>query len=178
MAFNPFHWFRKNQKSLFAVLTIIIMIVFVFSFGRGDLFEVGLQRIGRRDAGLTVTTLYKKKVTERDLEQLARHRKMASDFLFITAFEAHGRAIKDLLDKELKADNIDNPLTGVRFIVEAARGRDQPLSLLTSRDPQAEHLKRPIPQRTHVAAELAQPVERHQPRTVQVPRDLSRRRKL
>src|SRR5262249_38315485 len=41
-------------------------------------------------------------------------------------------------DKELKADNIDNPLTGVRFIVEAARGRDQPLSLLTSRDPQAD----------------------------------------
>ena len=74
-------------------------------------------------------------IWQETLEQLARRRKMASDFLFVTAFEAHGRAIKDLLDKELKADNIDNPLAGVRFIVEAARAREQ---ALLSRDPQAD----------------------------------------
>lgn len=39
MAYNPFNIFRRNQKALFAVLTVFIMIMFTLSFGRGDLFE-------------------------------------------------------------------------------------------------------------------------------------------
>ena len=39
MAFNPFEGFRKNQRTLMAIASIVCMIVFVFSFGQGDLFQ-------------------------------------------------------------------------------------------------------------------------------------------
>ena len=42
MAYNPFNIFRRNQKALFAVLTVFVMIVFTLSSGiggGGDFFD-------------------------------------------------------------------------------------------------------------------------------------------
>ena len=39
MAFNPFNVFRRNQKILFALLTVLVMFMFVLSFGQGDFFS-------------------------------------------------------------------------------------------------------------------------------------------
>jgi hypothetical protein len=35
MAYNPFNIFRRNQKALFAVLTVFIMIMFTLQSGDG-----------------------------------------------------------------------------------------------------------------------------------------------
>ena len=42
MAFNPFDVFRRNQRILFAVLTVFVMFMFVLSSGLGgggDFFD-------------------------------------------------------------------------------------------------------------------------------------------
>ena len=39
MAYNPFDFFRKHQKVLFGVFTVIIMFVFILQFGQGDFFQ-------------------------------------------------------------------------------------------------------------------------------------------
>jgi hypothetical protein len=35
MAYNPFNIFRRNQKAIFAVVTVFIMFTFVLSSGLG-----------------------------------------------------------------------------------------------------------------------------------------------
>ena len=40
MAFNPFDVFRRNQRILFAGMTVVIMFTFVLSFGKGDFFQM------------------------------------------------------------------------------------------------------------------------------------------
>src|SRR5262245_56960483 len=103
MAFNPFHWFRKHQKVLFAGLTVLCMVVLIFQFGAGDPFPRALAWFGAgRGGGPVVATLYGKKVREMDLTRLAQHRKLASDFLVSTVYTAHQRACRDLLDNYLK----------------------------------------------------------------------------
>ena len=49
MAFNPFNFFRKNQKILFALLTILVMFMFVLSSGLpgSDFFQWFPEWLGR-----------------------------------------------------------------------------------------------------------------------------------
>jgi hypothetical protein len=81
MAFNPFHRFRKHQKVFLAILAIVCMITFVFSFGAGDPFTRLLGAFGRQRKGELVTTLYGKKIYQGDLQKLTQQRGQASDFL-------------------------------------------------------------------------------------------------
>jgi hypothetical protein len=105
MAFNPFHWFRKerNKKILFVCLIIMCMLVFILSFGAGDAVQRGLAFFGGvRGQGEVVVKLYGDKVYERDLRQLLEHRRAASAFLLRTAGEHQYAAVQDLeKDKEL-----------------------------------------------------------------------------
>ena len=42
MAYNPFSIFRRNQKAIFAVVTVVIMFMFVLSSGmtgKADFFN-------------------------------------------------------------------------------------------------------------------------------------------
>jgi hypothetical protein len=97
MAFNPFHRFRKHQKAFFAVMLIVCMITFIFSFGRGDFFQWALGKIRiRRAQGDLVTTLYKSKVYEDDLDHLARRRKLANQFMLSSVRLSHSRVMEDL----------------------------------------------------------------------------------
>src|SRR5438128_8072681 len=50
MAYNPFNIFRRNQKALFAVLTVFVMVVFTLSSGvaGGDFFETFSRWLGTK----------------------------------------------------------------------------------------------------------------------------------
>src|SRR5262245_34962458 len=117
MAFNPFHWFRKRQKVFLAALVVLCMLIFIFQFGPGDLFQRALGLFGTgRQTGEVVTTLYGKKVYESDLQKLALQRKLASDFLFLEVFEAQSRAIDDLLKGPLKSTGESAPLADAEMM--------------------------------------------------------------
>jgi hypothetical protein len=137
MAFNPFNWFRKHQKVFFAGLTIMVMFVFILQFGQGDAIQQLLHRIGAaRTYGQPVTKLYGKQVTDADLQRLGDRRQMASRFLLQTVLDAHTRVITDLLDRELKPSReAENPLAGVREVVERARQRTGINLLFRREDP-------------------------------------------
>ncbi|MFM7152156.1 MAG: hypothetical protein ACKO23_20195 [Gemmataceae bacterium] len=124
MAFNPFNWFRKNQKVIFAGLTILCMVVFIGQWGAGDVFTRMLARFGSsRASGQPVASLYGQTVREGDLEKEWQMRRMASDFLFSLAFESHPLVCKNLLDEKLKSTSTENPLSGLREIVASAQQR-------------------------------------------------------
>ena len=56
MAFNPFHGFRKHQKVVFAMLTILCMLTFVLCSGMGgDLGERIMYLFGGRGGGMRGT---------------------------------------------------------------------------------------------------------------------------
>lgn len=118
MAFNPFTWFRKHQKVMFAGLTILVMFVFIGQFGRGDIFERALYWFGAgRAGGPVVTKLFGKGVHSRELDLLGRQRKLASDYLHQIAITKHPDVINKFLNDELKATtSSDNPLAGLREI--------------------------------------------------------------
>ncbi|MFO0926113.1 MAG: hypothetical protein U0736_03615 [Gemmataceae bacterium] len=118
MAFNPFTWFRKHQKVMFAGLTILVMFVFIGQFGRGDIFERALYWFGAgRAGGPVVTKLFGKGVHSRELDLLGRQRKLASDYLHQIALTKHPDVINKFLNDELKATtSSDNPLAGLREI--------------------------------------------------------------
>lgn len=86
MAFNPFHRFRKHQKVFFAILTIVCMITFIFSFGQGDLVHQVMAWFGAsRAKGEMVLKLHGNKVYEGELYELGQRRKAASAVLSMWA---------------------------------------------------------------------------------------------
>src|SRR6188508_2300646 len=90
MAYNPFNIFRRNQKALFAVLTVFIMIMFTLSFGRGDFFDTLATWMGKgRGSGEVVCTIDGRKVTAGELENGSRgvqfRRVMANRFMSLAA---------------------------------------------------------------------------------------------
>ncbi|HEX5271976.1 MAG TPA: hypothetical protein VFW33_15865, partial [Gemmataceae bacterium] len=79
MAFHPFGFFRKRQKSLLAALTILSMFIFILTGFSGSIFDSAGQwwRGGHKGDPTEVTTLYGKKVTVGDLDQVTQDRRMA-----------------------------------------------------------------------------------------------------
>ena len=98
MAFNPFSWFRDNQKGVMIGLIGLCMVIFIFQFGPGDAFTRWLY-VGGRSSGEVVTTLYGKKVRESDVGQTSSQRKLASDFLFTTVEKAQREVAKELTER-------------------------------------------------------------------------------
>jgi hypothetical protein len=96
MAFNPFSAFRKHQKVIFAVLTIICMIVFILQFGRGDIFERLLGGHGQ-GKGEKVATLYGRDITSGDLDQMKQSRLMANELILLALQSAEAKAADDVL---------------------------------------------------------------------------------
>ena len=95
MAYNPFNIFRRNQKALFAVLTVFIMVVFTLSSGvaGGDFFET-FGRLAGQHQGEVVCKIDGRKITSTELEQGPRSlqfkRLMANRFMYQAAFETVG----------------------------------------------------------------------------------------
>lgn len=111
MAFNPFEGFRKNQRTLMAFAAIICMIVFVFSFGQGDLFQT-LQEWLATNARPTpkVATLYGKAIHEAELDKIARQRDIANSFMVRSAAIGVNMAMTELekQQKDIK-EGQENP---------------------------------------------------------------------
>ena len=73
MAYNPFNIFRRNQKAIFAVLTVFIMFTFVLSSGLGggaDFFDWLPRWLGQKSKkGDVVCTIDGGKIYSSELEQ-------------------------------------------------------------------------------------------------------------
>jgi len=118
MAFNPFTWFRKNQKALFAGLLILCMIVFIGQFGAGDPFQVAINYFGSsRAAGPEITQMFRRAVHLDEVEQVKRNREMANGFLLSVIQTSHDRVRRNLLATTLKSSSPDDALSGVRELV-------------------------------------------------------------
>jgi hypothetical protein len=93
MAYNPFNIFRRNQKALFAVLTVFIMFMFTLSSGvqNGDFFETFGRWLGA-SKGEVVCTIDGHRITSRDLSGGTRglefRRLIANRFMYNAADEA------------------------------------------------------------------------------------------
>src|SRR5215216_5719129 len=90
MAYNPFSIFRRNQKALFAVLTVFIMIMFTLSFGKGDFFERAPQWLGG-NRGEEVCKIDGSSVGGRELHGahgLDFKRRMANRFMALAATQS------------------------------------------------------------------------------------------
>ncbi len=88
MAYNPFNIFRRNQKVIFAVITVFIMFTFVLSSGLGggaDFFDWLPRWLGSRSKrGPVICTIDGTKVTEAELtgpQGLRYQRLMANRFM-------------------------------------------------------------------------------------------------
>src|SRR5581483_11991708 len=85
MAFNPFHAFRKHQKVIFSMLTILCMFIFVFTWGVGDITS---RFKGGKGQGEFVAKTYGTKVYASDLSQWKQRREMADTFMAILRSKA------------------------------------------------------------------------------------------
>jgi hypothetical protein len=102
MAFNPFHAFRKHAKPIMAGLVLMCMFIFVLQFGAGDITSRMGRWFGGGAKGEVIATVYGEKLDIRDLGQLARQRRAATEFLNYANLEGFQAVTKDVpavLDK-------------------------------------------------------------------------------
>src|SRR5438309_1254790 len=88
MAYNPFNIFRRNQKAIFAVVTVVIMFMFVLSSGLGggaDFFDWLPNWVRSKKKGEALCTIDGSKVYPSELDQLRRRRVMAGKFMSYAA---------------------------------------------------------------------------------------------
>src|SRR6185437_15263638 len=117
MAFHPFRYFRKHQKAFFAVMLIVCMITFVFSFGAADPIQTALRTIGMAHHGDEVLPLYGKTIHTDDLDKIRMHRQLASEFLkfgttYSTPLDSVLSDIQKRVERERKegGENLFSPL--------------------------------------------------------------------
>ncbi|MBP3954655.1 hypothetical protein J8F10_05080 [Gemmata sp. G18] len=99
MAYNPFNIFRRNQKALFAVLTVFIMIMFTLSFGANDFFERATKWLGARGRGDAACKLDGTTIKDSELVRVRRARVMANTFMTYAADET-GRTVKEYANQQ------------------------------------------------------------------------------
>jgi hypothetical protein len=90
MAYNPFNIFRRNQKALFAVLTVFIMVMFTLQSGvvGGDAIENFARWLGARGSKDPVCRLDGSNVSAAELEGpkgLQFKRQLANRFMYFAA---------------------------------------------------------------------------------------------
>ncbi|CAN5477175.1 hypothetical protein BH10PLA2_BH10PLA2_19520 [soil metagenome] len=97
MALHPFQSFRKHQRSLFAVLTIVCMLSFVMSSGIagvGDGFSWLQQVLTGSSKYPQVGTLYKKNIDTIELRNLGNQRAVANRYMVQAVFRSHENIIR------------------------------------------------------------------------------------
>src|SRR5262245_27785892 len=105
MAYNPFNIFRRNQKAIFAVLVVFIMIMFTLSSGvaGGDFFDWFPRWLqGKSKKGEEVCKIDGDPVYEQDLtggKGLRFKRVMANRFMTLASQRAE-TSIEDYLTQQ------------------------------------------------------------------------------
>ncbi len=111
MAFSPFNVFRRNQKAIFAVVTVFIMFTFVLSSGLGggaDFFDWFPKQFGNR--GDSFCTIDGSTVSERDVREKRFQRVMANRFMVLAAQQTSAVLRRDAQEKLINATpTIGNP---------------------------------------------------------------------
>src|SRR5437879_4919851 len=135
MAYNPFNIFRRNQKAIFAVVTVFIMFTFVLSSGLGggaDFFDWFPQWLGgKARKGEHVCTLDGTKVYQGDLDRLNRDRVLANRFMDMAAGMALGSLNKHIADLSTQVSPAGQ--RQIMNIMQMARmGQGDPLTALTT----------------------------------------------
>jgi hypothetical protein len=131
MAFNPFDVFRRNQKTLFAVLTVVVMFMFVLSFGQGDFFsQVPRWLAARQRSGAVLAEVGGERVYASQLEQVRADRILANQYLFVAATRGADGLAKYVQDGLARASAENKPV-----FENALRARQQ-LPLLYSPEAQ------------------------------------------
>src|SRR5947209_15587880 len=114
MAFNPFHAFRRHQKVVFAALTIVCMLTFVMaggSFAGGDFFSELTRWVSGRGRIQEAAVVYGKRISDRELYELRRQRRLANQFILQAVFMAQETIFSDVQGSLTQFDaNIQNQL--------------------------------------------------------------------
>lgn len=104
MTFNPFNFFRRNQRAIFAVITVFIMFTFVLSSGLGggvDFFDWFPSWLGAKSRkGDQLASIDGTKIYDGDLANLRRQRVMANRFMDLAAGQSElylRRSVSDQL---------------------------------------------------------------------------------
>lgn len=93
MAYNPFDFFRRNQKIFMGVFVIVVMFTFVLSFGRGDFFDWLPRWLGsKKSKGEVLAVIDGDKYRESEASQLRQRRTMANKYMVSAA----GKALQSL----------------------------------------------------------------------------------
>ncbi len=113
MAFSPFNIFRRNQRVLFAIITVFIMFTFVLSSGMGggadffDVFPTWLR--SRSEKGTVLCSIDGAAVTEGTLNDprtgLRPKRMLANEFMSRAAQQSLDNAIRSLADQATRASD-------------------------------------------------------------------------
>lgn len=107
MAFSPFNIFRRNQKAIFAVITVFIMFTFVLSSGLGggadffDWFPRWLGGAGKR--GDALCTIEGDRVYDRDVREARFNRVMANRYMILAAQVSASSLRRDAQEKLVEA---------------------------------------------------------------------------
>lgn len=149
MAYNPFNIFRRNQKAIFAVVTVVIMFVFVLSSGmtgKADFFNWLPEWVrGKTKSNDALCSIDGSKVYEGEIKALRFQRVVANKFMQRAAFEAIESMRKTLLDLSAQAspDNefifkmvlqARNQSEFMQFANFASRVKDNPKSKQADKD--------------------------------------------
>ncbi|MCU0705438.1 MAG: SurA N-terminal domain-containing protein [Fimbriiglobus sp.] len=95
MAYNPFDFFRRNQKLFFAGLTVLVMVMFVLSFGQGDFFSLFPQWLSKwQSSGEVMATIGGSKVKESHLREVNAERNLANGYMNQLAGQSLASAFK------------------------------------------------------------------------------------
>jgi len=106
MAYNPFNIFRRNQKAIFAVITVIIMFMFVLSSGltgKADFFNWLPDWIRGKKKGDALCELDGSRIFEGELRNIRFQRVVANKFLALASSVSAQNIQKSLLDLQSKA---------------------------------------------------------------------------
>ena len=111
MAFNPFNVFRRNQKILFSALTIVVMIMFVLSFGRGDFFEQLPKWLGsKRSTGEIMAVVDGDKVYQSDFNKKNRNRTLANRYMSAAGAKASENLAKYVSEGSPRVSTENRPV--------------------------------------------------------------------
>ena len=107
MAFSPFNIFRRNQKAIFAVITVFIMFTFVLSSGLGggaDFFDWLPRLIGASTKrGDQLCSIDGRRVYAKDVDAVRADRTLANRFMALVNAQATGNALRGAQDKVVEA---------------------------------------------------------------------------
>ena len=186
MAYNPFNIFRRNQKAIFAVVTVVIMFVFVMSSGLGggsDFFDWLPRWLGKKSLkGEVLCKLDGNKIYDAQLVEVHRQRFEANRFMLAANSEALS-ALSQYASQQF--NQITDPQSRSIFqrAAQAAQQLNNPMFQNLRNNPQFAQFFRQMEEQVAAPAELARspnakPAEKEFIRAQQYMEILARRQQI